>query len=237
MQAMTGNSATDVRQLFDRIAPVYDDLNDWLSLGQHRIWKKMAVRWIHPQPGQTVLDLCCGSGDLAIMLARCIAPTGRVFGVDFACVQLEIAAKKLASYPNLKSCVTWQVGDALALPFENATFDGATMSYGLRNVVSIPQCLAELYRVLKPGAIAAILDFHRPADKLIAKFQQFYLDRVVVKIAELKGMTEEYEYIAPSLARFPIGREQEKLAIAAGFDKATHYAIANGMMGILVLEK
>lgn len=233
---MTSKSAA-VRQIFDRIAPVYDDLNDWLSLGQHRIWKKMAVRWINPQPGQTVLDLCCGSGDLAIMLARRVAPSGHVFGVDFACAQLEIAAQKLAAYPHLQTCVTWQEGDALALQFTDRTFDGATMSYGLRNVVDIPQCFAELHRVLKPGAIAAILDFHRPSDRLMAKFQQFYLDKVVVPAAKLRGVTEEYEYIAPSLARFPIGKEQEKSAIAAGFSKATHYPIASGMMGILVLKK
>jgi demethylphylloquinol methyltransferase len=234
---MTSNSAANVRQIFDRIAPVYDDLNDWLSLGQHRIWKKMTVRWINPQPGQTVLDLCCGSGDLAIMLARHVAPSGQVFGVDFACAQLEIASQKLAAYPQLQNCVAWQEGDALALQFADLTFDGATMSYGLRNVVDIPQCLAELHRVLKPGAIAAILDFHHPSDPLMTKFQQFYLDRIVVPAAKLRGVTEEYEYIAPSLARFPIGKEQEKSAIAAGFTKATHYQIANGMMGILVLTK
>jgi demethylphylloquinol methyltransferase len=234
---MTSNSATNVRQIFDRIAPVYDDLNDWLSLGQHRIWKKMAVRWINPQPGQTVLDLCCGSGDLAIMLARRVAPSGQVFGVDFACAQLAIAAQKLATYPHLQNCVVWQEGDALALQFADRTFDGATMSYGLRNVVDIPQCLTELHRVLKPGAIAAILDFHRPSDPLMTRFQQFYLDRIVVPAARQRGVTEEYEYIAPSLARFPIGKDQEKSAIAAGFTKATHYQIANGMMGILVLTK
>jgi demethylphylloquinol methyltransferase len=226
-----------VRQIFDRIAPVYDDLNDWLSLGQHRIWKKMTVRWINPLPGQKLLDLCCGSGDLAIMLARRVAPSGQVFGVDFACAQLEIAAQKLAAYPRLQNCVTWQEGDALALQFADRTFDGATMSYGLRNVVDIPQCLTELHRVLKPGAIAAILDFHRPSDALAKRFQQFYLDRVVVPAAKLRGVTEEYEYIAPSLARFPIGTEQENSAITAGFTKATHYQIANGMMGILVLTK
>lgn len=234
---MTTKSAMNVRQIFDRIAPVYDDLNGLLSLGQHRIWKKMAVRWIDPQPGQTVLDLCCGSGDLAIMLARRVAPSGQVFGVDFACAQLEIAAQKIAAYPHLQSCVVWQEGDALDLQFSDRTFDGATMAYGLRNVVDIPKCLAELHRVLKSGAIAAILDFHRPDDVLMAKFQQFYLDRVVVPLAQQRGMAEEYEYIAPSLAKFPVGKEQERLALAAGFSKATHYAIAGGMMGILVLRK
>jgi demethylphylloquinol methyltransferase len=230
-------TSANVRRIFDRIAPVYDDLNDRLSLGQHRIWKKMAVRWVDPQPGQTVLDLCCGSGDLAAMLARRVAPTGRVFGVDFACAQLEIAAQKMAAYPQWQNSVVWQEGDALDLQFSDHTFDGATMAYGLRNVINIPQCLAELHRVLKLDAIAAILDFHRPDDALMARFQQIYLERFVVPLAKQRGMTEEYEYIAPSLARFPVGKEQEELAIAAGFSKATHYAIVGGMMGILVVRK
>ena len=125
----------------------------------------------------------------------------------------------------------------LSLPFTGNSFDGATLAYGLRNVTNIPQCLSELLRVLKTGAKAAILDFHRPSDRLMQSFQDFYLDRVVVPLADRFSMTDEYAYIAPSLARFPIGSEQVKLAKAAGFSQATHYAIANGMMGILVLQK
>jgi demethylmenaquinone methyltransferase/2-methoxy-6-polyprenyl-1,4-benzoquinol methylase len=76
-------TATQIRTIFDRIAPVYDQLNDWLSLGQHRIWKQMAVKWSQPQPGETCLDLCCGSGDLALLLGRRVGHTGHVIGVDF----------------------------------------------------------------------------------------------------------------------------------------------------------
>ncbi len=234
---MSNNSATNVRQIFNRIAPMYDSLNDWLSLGQHYIWKKMAVRWCNPKQGQVLLDLCCGSGDVAIMLARQIAPSGRVIGVDFSEAQLEIAAEKMSRFSPLQNCLTWQVGDALNLEFPNDYFDGATMSYGLRNVVDIPLCLSELYRVLKSGAIAAILDFHQPDNPFIAQFQQWYLAQVVVPMAKQWGLTDEYAYLAPSLARFPTGKEQVKLAEAAGFQKAIHYPIANGMMGILVLKK
>lgn len=235
---MSNNSAaTNVRQIFNRIAPMYDSLNDWLSLGQHYIWKKMAVRWCNPKQGQIFLDLCCGSGDVAIMLARQIAPSGRVIGVDFSEAQLEIAAQKTTRYPQLENCLTWQVGDALSLEFPDHNFDGATMAYGLRNVVDIPLCLSELHRVLKPGAIAAILDFHQPDNPLTAQFQQWYLDQVVVPMAKQWGFTDEYAYLAPSLARFPNGKAQVKLARSAGFNHATHYPIANGMMGILVLQK
>ncbi|CAN1208691.1 bifunctional demethylmenaquinone methyltransferase/2-methoxy-6-polyprenyl-1,4-benzoquinol methylase UbiE [Tumidithrix helvetica PCC 7403] len=228
-------SATEVRQIFNRIAPIYDRLNDWLSLGQHRIWKKMAVSWGNPQLGQTWLDLCCGSGDVAALLARRVAPTGHVFGVDFSKELLAIAAQKHA--PSIQKSITWQEGDALALDFADATFDGATIAYGLRNVIDIPKCFAELHRVLKTGANVAILDFHRPSDPTLVKFQEFYLANIVVPMAKQQNVEADYAYIAPSIERFPIGSEQVKLAKNAGFSQATHYPIVNGMMGILVLQK
>ena len=226
---------TDIQQIFDRIAPMYDRFNDLLSLGQHRIWKKMALQWCEPKHGETWLDLCCGSGDMTALLAKRVAPDGKAIGVDFSKQLLAIAATKYL--PSIQKNITWQEANVLDLPFAESSFDGATLSYGLRNVANIPQCLSELRRVLKDGSKAAILDFHRPSDRLIQAFQDFYLDRVVVPLADRFAMTAEYAYIAPSLARFPIGLEQVKLAKAAGFSQATHHAIANGMMGILVLQR
>jgi demethylmenaquinone methyltransferase/2-methoxy-6-polyprenyl-1,4-benzoquinol methylase len=235
---MTQPSEADVQQIFDRIAPVYDRFNDLLSLGQHRIWKKMALRWCEPKRGEKWLDLCCGSGDMTALVAKQVAPTGQAIGLDFSKQLLAIAAQKTKTYaPSIQKILTWQEGNVLSLPFAENSFDGATLAYGLRNVANIPQCLSELHRILKNGARAAILDFHRPSDRLMQNFQDFYLDRVVVPLADRFNMTEEYAYIAPSLARFPIGSEQVKLAKTAGFTQATHYAIANGMMGILVLVK
>jgi len=235
---MSQPSETDIQQIFDRIAPVYDRFNDLLSFGQHRIWKKMALRWCEPQQGEKWLDLCCGSGDLTAPVAQKVAPDGQVIGVDFSKELLAIAADKAKNYlPKIQQCLTWQHGNVLHLPFADNSFNGATLAYGLRNVASIPQCLSELHRVLQNGAKVSILDFHRPSDRLMQTFQDFYLAQVVVPLAARLAMTDEYAYIAPSLARFPIGSEQVKLAKTAGFDQAKHYAIANGMMGILVLQK
>lgn len=228
-------SSSEIRDLFDRIAPVYDRLNNTLSLGQHRVWKLMAIKWSNPHPGDTVLDLCCGSGDLAQLLARRVGATGHVYGVDFSSALLAIAKQRaLSQYPPLT--INWIEADALALPFEDNYFHCATMGYGLRNVTNIPQVLSELYRVLQPGAKAAILDFHRPNQPSMRAFQQWYLDTIVVPAAKQLGLTEEYAYIAPSLERFPTGSEQVRLAKNAGF-AATHYPIAFGMMGVLVLTK
>ncbi len=227
---------TQIRAIFDRIAPVYDQLNDWLSLGQHRIWKQMAVKWSSASYGDTCLDLCCGSGDLALRLARQVGITGSVYGVDFSSQQLAIAQKRSQQqYPHYS--INWVEADVLDLPFTDNYFDAATMGYGLRNVIDIPLSLKELHRVLKPGAKAAILDFHRPSNLQLRSFQQWYLAQIVVPVADHLGLTEEYAYISPSLDRFPTGQEQQELARQAGFSTAIHYPIANGMMGVLMITK
>ncbi|TVQ47329.1 MAG: bifunctional demethylmenaquinone methyltransferase/2-methoxy-6-polyprenyl-1,4-benzoquinol methylase UbiE [Gloeocapsa sp. DLM2.Bin57] len=229
-------SSAEIQELFNRIAPEYDRLNQWLSLGQHRIWKLMAVKWSEPEIGDIALDLCCGSGDLAHLLAKKVGITGQVSGVDFAAAQLAIAADKGKEIlPN--HSLNWIEGDVLNLPFADNYFDCATMGYGLRNVVDIKQSLREIYRVLKPNAKAAILDFHRPYNPIWRNFQQLYLDYLVVPLAELMGLKAEYAYINPSLERFPQGREQVKLAKSVNFQQAIHYSLAEGMMGVLVVEK
>jgi demethylmenaquinone methyltransferase/2-methoxy-6-polyprenyl-1,4-benzoquinol methylase len=229
-------SSSEIRAIFDRIAPVYDQLNDWLSLGQHRIWKQMAVKWSNASHGDTCIDLCCGSGDLALRLARQVGATGYVYGVDFSPQQLAIAQERSQhQYPHPP--ISWVEADVLNLPFDDNKFDAATMGYGLRNVTDIPRSLKELHRVLKPGAKAAILDFHRPSNSHLRGFQQWYLDTLVVPVAQQLGLTEEYAYISPSLDRFPTGPEQVELARQAGFAAPTHYPIAGGMMGVLVVKK
>lgn len=228
--------AHEIRAIFDRIAPVYDQLNDWLSLGQHHIWKAMAIKWSNPQPGDTCLDLCCGSGDIALGLAKRVGTTGSVYGVDFS-PNLLAAAKERSQRQYPQPNITWVEADVLNLPFDNNQFDAATMGYGLRNVKDIPCSLKELHRVLKPGAKAAILDFHRPGNQQMRSFQQWYLENIVVPLATQLGVKEEYAYISPSLDRFPIGKEQVELAYEVGFASATHYPIANGMMGVLVVSK
>ena len=229
-------SSSDIQAIFDRIAPVYDQLNDTLSFGQHRIWKRMAVKWAQPQLEDTALDLCCGSGDLAFILAKSIGKKGKVIGADFSPQQLEIARQRHQKQGQVYP-IEWVEADALNLPFADNRFDCATMGYGLRNVTDISACLKEVYRVLKPGAIASFLDFHRPYQPLIGQFQQWYLDNLVVPAAENLGLKEDYAYINPSLERFPQGKEQIQLAQAVGFTEVKHYPIAFELMGVLVMKK
>jgi demethylmenaquinone methyltransferase/2-methoxy-6-polyprenyl-1,4-benzoquinol methylase len=226
----------DVQTLFNRIAPQYDQLNDQLSFGLHRIWKQMTLKWVNPRSGDVCLDLCCGSGDLAILLAEKVGTAGKVYGVDFATAQLAIAAQRTQRMIPQPSIV-WQEGNALDLAFPNYFFDGATVGYGLRNVGDIPRCLTELHRVLKGGARAALLDMHRPSQAWLRSLQSWYLNHQVVPMAQDLGLTDEYAYIASSLEQFPVGSEQVKLAKQAGFTEARHYPLVGGMMGVLVVQK
>jgi demethylmenaquinone methyltransferase/2-methoxy-6-polyprenyl-1,4-benzoquinol methylase len=227
-----------VRDLFDRIAPRYDALNDLLSAGLHRHWKRTLVASLRPEPGERFLDLCCGTGDLALLLAEKVRPGGDVVGLDAAAAPLERARRRAARQGWLP--VRWLQGDALASGLPAGWADGATMAYGLRNLADPAAGLRELRRLLRPGGRAAVLDFNRPdpADPLadrLNSFQRGYLRRVVVPVAAAAGLEAQYAYLEESLRRFPTGREQERLALEAGFSCARHRPVALGLMGRLDL--
>jgi len=223
-------------------------LNDLLSLGLHRVWKRMAVAWAAPRRGDTALDVCCGSGDVALLLASRVKAGGRVVGLDFAPAMLADAAAReeeasatarrgAASPGTAPAAVEWVEGDATALPFPDGAFHAATLSYGLRNVAAPAAALAELARVLKPGGSAAVLDFNHSPNPIVHGVQGALLDGLVVPAARAAGVGPQYEYLRPSIAAFPTGPELEAMALAAGFDAAVHHEIGLGLMGCLVATK
>jgi demethylmenaquinone methyltransferase/2-methoxy-6-polyprenyl-1,4-benzoquinol methylase len=224
-----------VRDLFDRIAPAYDNLNDLLSLGLHRLWKRQAMAWLDPRPGQRLLDLCCGTGDLALVLAEKVRPGGLVLGIDAAAAPLERARERARRQPWLP--VEFRQGDASATELAAGWADAAVMAYGLRNLSDPAAGLQELRRLLRSGGRAAVLDFNRPADHqgATAVVQRFYLRQLVVPLARRAGLEAQYAYLERSLERFPTGSEQEALAAGAGFTQARHRLLAGGQMGLLQL--
>ena len=228
-----------VAQLFDQVAPRYDQLNDLLSLGLHRVWKRQAVAWLRPGSGQRLLDLCCGTGDLALVLAAKVRPGGMVLGLDASAAPLAIAARRAAAQPWLP--LQWRQADALATGLDAGAWDGAVIAYGLRNLADPAAGLAELHRLLRRGGRAAVLDFNRPDPaagqpaQATAAFQRLYLRRLVVPAAAAAGLREHYAYLEDSLARFPTAAEQERLARVAGFSHARHRPLAGGLMGLLEL--
>ena len=228
-----------VRDLFESVAPRYDQLNDLLSLGLHRLWKRQAVAWLAPRPGQQLLDLCCGTGDLALLLAAKVRPGGMVLGLDAAAAPLQLARRRAARQPWLP--LRWQQGDALATELQDACMDGATMAYGLRNLADPAAGLGELRRLLRPGGRAAVLDFRRPdpregpGEAALAGFQRLYLAQLVVPTARLAGLEQHYAYLQASLDRFPTQDGLCALARQAGFAQVRHRPLAAGLMGLLEL--
>ncbi|XP_066335353.1 2-phytyl-1,4-beta-naphthoquinone methyltransferase, chloroplastic-like isoform X2 [Miscanthus floridulus] len=182
--------------------------------------------------GDRVLDLCCGTGDLALLASAKVGLDGEVVAVDFSRRQLEAAASRAdrhwkPCYKNIK----WTEGDALALPFADCYFDAVTVGYGLRNVLDRSIVMAEIFRVLKPGSRASILDF---SERSLLIIENWVIDSLLANFAAGYGVAEEYKYLKRSISQYPTGEELEELAIQTGFASAKHYDLAGGLMGNLV---
>lgn len=185
-----------VRTLFNRIAPTYDKLNDWISLGQHRYWKQATCKALNLQPGDTALDVCTGTGDLVKYLQRRVGPEGKVVGLDFSREMLGIARQRYAKEANCE----WLQGDALRLPFEDNTFDGATIAFGLRNVVDKTLAVAEMRRVIKPGTRVVCLETN-PKPNLPGFW--LYFKYVMPLLGQwLANDRQAYEYLQQSTENF-----------------------------------
>ena len=225
-----------VEALFNAVAPRYDRLNDLLSLGLHRQWKRQLLTWLSPRPPERWLDLCCGTGDLALALARKLRPDGSVLGLDAAEAPLTLAAERASREPWLP--VEWLQADALKTGLLDQTFDGLVMAYGLRNLADPFLGFQEMARLLKPGGRAAVLDFNRlPKGSVAAAFQRTYLRRVVVPVAAGMGLADQYAYLETSVEQFLTGEQQERQAVAAGFTAAQHRGLVGGQMGVLLLVR
>jgi len=167
------------------------------------------------------------------MLASSAGPSGAVVGLDFAAPMLEYAASKTKK-DRKNAQIEWMRGDAMDLPFPDDDFDGVTVGYGLRNVADIDKCLQELNRVTKPGKKVVVLDFNNARNLLVRNFQFFCLQYIVVPVATLCGVREEYAYLKPSIERYPTGDGLIQKALDSGFETADFIPVAGGLMGMLV---
>ncbi|HSB38272.1 MAG TPA: ubiquinone/menaquinone biosynthesis methyltransferase [Gaiellaceae bacterium] len=221
MSVETGRLAPDaVRSMFDRISPVYDAMNRTMTMGLDQRWRRAAVAAV-VRPGDRVLDACSGTGDLAVAALRA---GGRVTGLDFSERMLKRAGRKGPE-------VEWVQGDALALPFEDGSFDAATVGFGVRNLDDLERGLAELRRVLRPGGRVAILEITRPRG-LLAPFYRLWFDGLVPLLGRLLPGGSAYTYLPASVRRFPGPDDLAGLLRGAGFEDVRWRTFAGGIVAL-----
>jgi demethylmenaquinone methyltransferase / 2-methoxy-6-polyprenyl-1,4-benzoquinol methylase len=192
--------AGEIRAMFDRIAKVYDLLNTVMTAGLHHRWRERAADLARVGPGSRVLDVATGTGDLAIELARRVAPGGEVVGSDFSEAMLARARTK----PKPAGAeLRFEWGDALELPFADGTFDAATVGFGARNFSDLARGLEEMARVVRPGGRVVVLEFTSPTRAPLSLFYSLWFDRVVPLLGRLAGDPDAYSYLPNSVKRFP----------------------------------
>lgn len=232
--------AARVRDLFGAIAPRYDVINDLQSFGLHRLWKRKLIRLARVRPGDSALDLCCGTGDVALALARAGA---RVAGVDFSAPMLAVAERRMKKCEapgtgRVDSGITFARGDSLRIPFEDGSFDAVTMSYGLRNLSSVEGGLGEMLRVARPGARLLVLDFGKPRNRILRSLYFAYLKQVVPLFGRaFCGDAEAYAYIIESLQHYPAQEGVAQRMRELGFTNVRVFNLLGGIMGLNYGEK
>jgi demethylmenaquinone methyltransferase/2-methoxy-6-polyprenyl-1,4-benzoquinol methylase len=222
----TGRLTPDaVREMFDRITPVYDLMNRAMTLGLDQRWRRLTAEAV-VRPGARVLDACCGTGDLAIACARA---GGRVTGLDFA---ERMLARARAKEPR----IDWQRGDLLDLPFPDGTFDVVTVGFGVRNVDDLEEGFRELARVLRPEGRLGCLEITRP-EGVLAPFFRVWLDGLVPLVGKMLPGGAAYSYLPASVRRFPGPRELAEVCAAAGFAQIRWRMLGGGIVALHTAAK
>jgi demethylmenaquinone methyltransferase/2-methoxy-6-polyprenyl-1,4-benzoquinol methylase len=246
--------AAQVRSMFDRVAGVYDLVNTVMTAGLHHRWRARAADLARVGPGDRVLDVATGTGDLALELARRVGPDGEVIGSDFSDVMLARARVKAEAAASDAARPRFEWGDALALPYADGSFDAATVGFGARNFSDLAKGLAEMARVVRPGGRVVVLEITAPLKPPLSIFYALWFDRVVPLIgrvaqavaralARLRGpsagaaagdvtLADAYTYLPSSVKRFPSPAELAAELQRAGLDELTYVLLAGGIVAI-----
>jgi demethylmenaquinone methyltransferase / 2-methoxy-6-polyprenyl-1,4-benzoquinol methylase len=216
-----------VQAMFDRIAGVYDLMNSVMTAGLHHRWRTRAADMAALSPGDRALDVATGTGDLAIELKKRVGSQGEVIGSDFSEAMLELARRKA---PALR----FEHGNALSLPYEDGSFDAATVGFGARNFSDLPQGLREMARVVRPGGRVVILEITTPERPPLSWFFQLWFDRVVPLLGRFAGDSDAYAYLPSSVRRFPNARGLAAAMTAVGMVDVRWLLTAGGIIAIHV---
>ena len=228
--------ARAVCDMFARISPRYDLLNRLLSLGIDRSWRRSLARALEVDGAGAVLDVACGTGDVALEIGRRVGPPTRVVGVDFCLSMLHLARRKAA--PTGTGRLALVCGDGLALPFADGRFDRVSIAFGIRNVADLDRGLAELARVTSPGGLLGILEFSRPTCPPFRALYYLYFLHVLPLIGRLvSGDPEAYRYLPDSVLSFPERDDLARRLEAAGFSQVRHTDLTLGIVTLHVARR
>ncbi|MFZ5627302.1 MAG: demethylmenaquinone methyltransferase [Bacillota bacterium] len=222
-----------VREMFNAIARRYDLMNTLMTFGLDRRWRRFAVARSGMGPGKQALDICCGTGMLAMALAEASGPTGRVVGLDFSENMLAVARENLRHFP-LQENITLIQGNAMALPFADNTFDCVTVGWGLRNVPDLDQVLREMTRVVKPGGMVVSLDMAKPSAPVFKELYWFYFEKLVPLMGKIwAGRASAYSYLHDSARVFPHQAELARRFAAAGLVDCRYHDLTGGVVAVV----
>jgi len=226
------NKADMVADVFHSVANRYDLMNDLMSFGIHRLWKRYTIELSAVREGQTVLDLAGGTGDLAALLAPKVGSTGKIILSDINDSMLKVGRDRLADRGFLGN-IEYVQANAEALPFKDGQFDCVTIAFGLRNVTDKSAALKSIFRVLKPGGRLLILEFSKPTNSLLEKIYDEYSFKILPKIGELVTKdADSYQYLAESIRMHPDQQTLKSMVLDAGFEQCDVHNLAGGIVAL-----
>ena len=220
-----------VHGVFTNVASRYDVMNDVMSVGIHRLWKDAMMDWLAPRAGQRLLDVAGGTGDIAFRFLKRAGDASAV--VCDMTESMLVEGRKRADAEALAAKLDWVTGDAMALPFEDASFDVYTISFGIRNVTRIPDALSEAYRVLKPGGRLMVLEFSQLPNPALQKAYDLYSFNVIPRMGQvIANDRDSYQYLVESIRNFPDQDTFADMIRAAGFDQVKYRNLSMGIAAL-----
>ena len=220
-----------VHGVFTNVASKYDVMNDVMSVGIHRLWKEAMMDWLAPRPGQRLLDVAGGTGDISFRFLK-RAKSAQATVLDLTESML-VEGRKRAEAAELSSQLNWITGDAMALPFEDNTFDVYTISFGIRNVTRIPDALSEAYRVLRPGGRLMVLEFSQLPVDGAQRLYDLYSFNVIPRMGELiANDRDSYQYLVESIRNFPEQEVFAEMIRTAGFEQVKYRNLSLGIAAL-----
>jgi|TARA_B110000240_G_C13502398_1_gene454455 demethylmenaquinone methyltransferase/2-methoxy-6-polyprenyl-1,4-benzoquinol methylase len=224
--------ATKVADVFHSVAAKYDLMNDLMSAGVHRLWKRYTIELSGVRAGQSVLDVAGGTGDLTAKFSKIVGKTGKIILVDINESMLRIGRDKLIDM-GCSNQVLYTLADAQCLPFPDNTFDCITIAFGLRNVTDKDMALRSMNRILKPGGRLLVLEFSKPSNPVLKKFYDFYSFKLLPKIGDfIANDSDSYQYLAESIRMHPDQNTLQNMMTDANFVNTEYYNMTGGIVAL-----